>query len=71
MNDLRFAFRQLLKNAGFTTMAMLSLAVGLALTASTKGNSASPHPPRLRQSRSIPPSCWRSVGVEAPLFACS
>src|SRR5688572_6465353 len=35
MHDLRFALRQLLKNPGFTTVAVLSLAVGLALTAST------------------------------------
>jgi hypothetical protein len=35
MNDLRFAFRQLLKNSGFTAVAVSSLAVGLALTAST------------------------------------
>jgi putative ABC transport system permease protein len=35
MNDLKFAFRQLLKNRGFTVIAVSSLAVGLALTAST------------------------------------
>jgi len=35
MNDLRFAFRQLLKNPGFASVTVLSLAVGLALTAST------------------------------------
>src|SRR6185503_19628435 len=35
MNDLRFAFRQLLKNPGFTVTAIFSLALGLALTAST------------------------------------
>ena len=29
MHDLRFAFRQLLKNPGFTTVAMLTLAVGI------------------------------------------
>src|SRR4249920_1166983 len=32
---MRFAFHQLLKNPGFTTVAVLSLAIGLALAAST------------------------------------
>lgn len=35
MNDLKFAFRQLLKNRGFTAVTVASLAVGLALAAST------------------------------------
>src|SRR5262245_46257411 len=35
MNDLKFAFRQLLKDRGFTVVAVGSLAIGLALTAST------------------------------------
>src|SRR6266581_7972674 len=29
MNDLKFAFRQLLKNPGFTAVAVLSLALGI------------------------------------------
>lgn len=35
MNDLKFAIRQLLKNPGFAVTAVLSLAIGLALTATT------------------------------------
>lgn len=35
MNDLKFALRQLLKSPGFSSVTVLSLAVGLALTAST------------------------------------
>ena len=29
MNDLKFAFRQLLKNPGFTTVAVLTLSLGI------------------------------------------
>ena len=29
MNDLKFAFRQLLKNPGFTALAVLMLALGI------------------------------------------
>ena len=29
MNDLKFAFRQLLKNTGFTAVAVLTLAIGI------------------------------------------
>ena len=37
MNDLKFAFHQLLRNPGFTAVAVLTLALGIgACTASLK-----------------------------------
>ena len=48
MNDLKFAFRQLLKNPGFTAVAVLTLALGIggnpAIFSGVKGVVASQLP---------------------------
>ena len=36
MNDLKFAFRQLLKNPGFTAVAVLTLGIGAITAISTQ-----------------------------------
>src|SRR6266704_3630330 len=35
MNDLKYAFRQLLKNPGFSVVAILALAIGIAVNTAT------------------------------------
>jgi len=37
MNDVRFAFRQLLKHPGFTAVAVLTLTLGIGTTSAVFG----------------------------------
>src|SRR5260221_5586838 len=56
MNDLKFAFRQLLKNPGFTAVAVLTLALGIGanLTVVSLANGLFFRPlPGLRQSNRL------------------
>jgi len=55
MNDLKFAFRQLLKNPGFTAVAVLTLALGIgANTAFFRLISAVVlRPPQVRNAESL------------------
>ena len=54
MNDLKFAFRQLLKNPSFSAVAILALAIGIAVTTAvfTAYNAVALRPSR-RQSLAV------------------
>src|SRR2546429_9889641 len=78
MSDLKFAFRQLLKNPGFTAVAVLTLALGIgantaifSVVNSTLLNPVpGPEPERLlqiaEQSKDMPPGFF--VGVGPPVL---
>jgi predicted permease len=65
MNDLRFAFRQLTKNPGFTALAVLTFAIGIGATSAVfgliQGVLLSP-PPYVRPERIVLVSSQRTDG---------
>src|SRR5580765_7339324 len=65
MNDLRFAFRQLLKNPGFTALTVLTFAIGIGATSAVFGLIQvlllSP-PPYVRPERIVLVSSQRTDG---------
>lgn len=73
MNDLRFAFRQLLKHPGFTTVAVLTLALGIGATTAIVSLVQTaifdplpvPHPERLIHLGNAGPKWNWSPGINA------
>src|SRR5438876_9567054 len=55
MHDLKFAFRQLLKNPGFTAVAMLTLALGIGVNvaAFSMANAVLWRPPNLPEPKQL------------------
>src|SRR2546427_10051552 len=55
MNDLRFAFRQLLKSPGFATVAVLSLALGIGVNVAgfSTANAGLWRPPNLPEPNQL------------------
>src|SRR2546429_671651 len=62
MNDLKFAFRQLLKNSGFTAVAVLSLSLGIAANTTIFGfvNALLLRPPPVQ----APDELWQVWGQQ-------
>ena len=61
MNDLKFACRQLLKNPGFTAVAVLSLALGIGATEALRDHSQDLDGPALELSKLTRATCPAST----------
>ena len=70
MNDLRFAFRQLLKNLGFTAVAMLTLALDIGANAAiftVMNTVGGVMPPRFRfPLQGDPADLWAPIADRIP-----
>ena len=68
MNDLKFAFRQLLKNPGFTAVAVLSLSLGIAANTTIFGfvNALLLRPPPVEAPAELWQVWWQQPKAGSP-----